>query len=303
MTDTPQASAPLPWHNQPYSIKRFGVSISNCADEPVQMPGCIQGHGALLVVDPADLLILQASENTARLLGQAAPSLLGQPLAVVLGTAGAARVSAFLARQHAECSPVYLLTHPGEDGRAALDVAIHAINGVLIVEFEGTDRTVGDMPDYFTQLQGSVGRLQHAQTLQALGDIAVDEVRALTGLDRVMVYKFHEDGHGEVVAESRRADLAPWLGMHYPAADIPEPAREIFRRVWIRPVQEIGAPLAEMVPLAHPHTGQPLTMTYCALRGPSVMYTEYLQNMGVSACLTLAIRRGDKLWGLIAAHH
>jgi two-component system, chemotaxis family, sensor kinase Cph1 len=44
-------------------------------------------------------------------------------------------------------------------------------------------------------------------------------------------------------------------------------------------------------------------MTYCALRGSSVMYTEYLQNMAVTASLTMPIRRNDQLWGLIACHH
>lgn len=295
--------AALPWQGQPYSIKRFGLSITNCASEPVQAPGCIQGHGALLVVQPADLVILQASENTGQMLGHPASSLLGQPLAAVLGEAAALEVSRMLARESTDCNPIYLLTHPGKYGTMPLDVSVHTIDGVAIVEFEATDRTVADTINYFSMLRASVARLQQAQDLQGLGDIAVEEMRALTQLDRVMVYKFHEDGHGEVVAESRRADLTPWLGLHYPAEDIPEPAREMFRRVWIRPLQSIGAPLAEMVPLAHPHTGNALTMTYCALRGPSLMYTEYLQNMGVTAALTLAIRRGDKLWGLIAGHH
>ena len=304
MISSEAGEMPLPWDGQPYSIKRFGLSIRNCDAEPVQTPGCIQGDGALLVMEPADLLVLQASENTDQILGYPACTLLGQPLAAVVGDAGALQVHDFLARGSTDCNPTYLFTHPGSsNGEKPLDVSVHTINGVAIVEFEATDRGTGNGPDYFSMLTASVARLQQARDLQSLGDIAVEEVRAFTGLDRVMVYKFHEDGHGEVVAESRRADLAPWLGMHYPAEDIPEPAREVFRRVWIRPLRSVGAPLAEMVPLAHPRTGEALTMTYCALRGPSVMYTEYLQNMGVTAGLTLSIRRGDKLWGLIACHH
>jgi two-component system, chemotaxis family, sensor kinase Cph1 len=106
-----------------------------------------------------------------------------------------------------------------------------------------------------------------------------------------------------VVAESRRSDLAPWLGLHYPAEDIPKPARDIFAKTWIRPVPDINGALAEMTPLLNPDTGQPVDMTFCALRGVSVMYTEYLQNMGVSAGLTMPLRRDNVLWGLIACHH
>ena len=117
-----------------------------------------------------------------------------------------------------------------------------------------------------------------------------------------MVYKFHDDGHGEVMAESRRADIPSWLGLHYPAEDIPKPARAIFTKTWLRPVSDVTGPLAELVPLANPDTLKPLNMTYCALRGVSLMYTEYLRNMGVTAALTMAIRRNEKLWGLIACH-
>jgi light-regulated signal transduction histidine kinase (bacteriophytochrome) len=106
-----------------------------------------------------------------------------------------------------------------------------------------------------------------------------------------------------VVAENKHDDLPPWLGLHYPESDIPKPAREIYQRIWIRPVPNAAGPLVEMTPLANPDTGQPLNMTYCALRGASVMYTEYLANMGVAASLTMPILIEGDLWGMIACHH
>ncbi len=303
MSDMTAGPARLPWDDQPYSIKRFGISVTNCDSEPVQTPGCIESHGALLVLRSSDLTVLQASENTQPILGIAPQALLGCSVAMVLGEAGASHLSVFLAKESVDCNPLYLLTHPGQADSEPLDVTVHTIDGVVIVEFETTSRTGGYEPDYYALIKHSVARLQKVTTLQALGDAVTHEIRALTGLDRVMVYKFHEGGHGEVVAESRREDLPTWLGLHYPAHDIPEPAREIFRQVWIRTLRDVGAPLAEMVPLVHPETGNALTMTYCALRGASIMYTEYLHNIHVTATLTLAIRRGDKLWGLISCHH
>jgi light-regulated signal transduction histidine kinase (bacteriophytochrome) len=184
-----------------------------------------------------------------------------------------------------------------------LDVTAHTIDGVVVVEFEATGRTGAAEPDYYALVKKTVARLQTARTLREFCELTAEEFRTLTGLDRVMIYKFHADGHGEVFAESKRADLDPWLGLHYPAEDIPKPAREVFKQVWVRPTPDVAGDLAELVPLANPDTGRPLTMTYCALRGASVMYTEYLKNMTVTAGLTLAIRRGDELWGLIAGHH
>jgi len=61
--------ARLPWEGQAYSAMRFGATITNCDSEPVQTPGCIQGHGALLVLRPDDMTIAQVSDNSGALLG------------------------------------------------------------------------------------------------------------------------------------------------------------------------------------------------------------------------------------------
>ncbi len=304
MTDsTIQTETPTPWDGQPYSIKRHGLTLTNCDSEPVQTPGCVQAHGALLVLDPADLTVLQASDNSEALLGHPPEELLGRPVVAVLGPDGEARLRAFLASEPTDRNPLYVLTLPDRGVVPPLDVTVHTIDGVAVVEFEATGRTDAGEPDYYALVKKTVNRLQTADTLRQFCDIAADEVRTLTGLDRVMVYKFHADGHGEVFAESKRADLDPWLGLHYPAGDIPKPARDVFTKIWVRPTPDVDGGLAEMVPLVNPETGQPLTMTHCALRGASIMYTEYLKNMKVTAGLTMPIRRAEDLWGLIACHH
>lgn len=283
-------------------MKRHGVTITNCDSEPVQTPGCVQAHGALLVVRPSDLEILQVSENVHELLGHDPADLLGRPVAEALGEESQARIRQFLDQRGADNNPLYVLTLPARAGAAALDVTVHTVEDVAVIELEATGRTDGVEPDYVGLLQKTVSRLQSATSVGELSRILSAEVRAITGFGRVMIYRFHADGHGEVFAESRDEALAPWLGLHYPAEDIPRPAREIFKRVWCRPVPDVAGSLAELVPLAHPVTRAPLTMTYCALRGPSIMYTEYLRNMGVTAGLTMPIRQGAELWGLIACH-
>ncbi|HWI55759.1 MAG TPA: ATP-binding protein [Bacillota bacterium] len=301
----PPANEPdLPWANAPYSIKRHGVTITNCDAEPVQTPGCIQAHGALLVLRPADLTILQASENSADHLGHPPERLLNQPVTVVLGAEGTARLRDLLRREPVERNPLYAFSLPARPGRGALDLSVHTLDGVAVLEFEPTGRGGSSpSPDYYSLVKSTVARLQTARTLRGFCQTVAEEVRALTGLDRVMVYRFHADAHGEVFAESKREDLPAWLGLHYPADDIPKPAREIFKRIWIRPLPDAAGPLMELVPLVNPDTGQPLTMTYCALRGASVMYTEYLRNMGVAASLTMSLLPEGELWGLIACHH
>jgi two-component system, chemotaxis family, sensor kinase Cph1 len=174
----------------------------------------------------------------------------------------------------------------------------------VILEFEanGSEQRIV-MPDYYGLLKKTITRLHATTTLMDFCQQVTEEFLGLTGLDRVMVYRFHDDDHGEVVAETKRDDLPPWLGLHYPLEDVPKPARDIFMKIWLRPLANAKTPPVELVPLANSDTGRPLDMTYCALRGASIMYTEYLQNMGVAASLTMPIQKNGRLWGLIACHH
>ena len=293
-----------PWRDGPYSVKRFGATLTNCDSEPVQTPGCIQGHGALLVLRTTDLSILQASENSARWLGRPPCELLERPLSTAIGEDGESRIREFLAGEPTEQNPLHVFTLAAVGEIPALDVSAHTQGGLTILEFEAGGRSTSrPEPDYYALLKKTVGRLQAAGGMRDFLRIVVDEVRSLTGLDRAMIYRFHPDGSGEVVAESKRDDLDGWLGLHYPPDDVPKPAREIFKKIWIRPLPDVESELQELVPLANPDTGRPLDMTYCSLRGASIMYTEYLRNMKVSASLTMPVRQGDDLWGLIACHH
>src|SRR6187200_1748412 len=61
------------------------IRLTSCALEPIHLPGAIQPHGALLVVDPESLEIIQVSENTADVLGVDAPLLLGTALGDLIG--------------------------------------------------------------------------------------------------------------------------------------------------------------------------------------------------------------------------
>jgi light-regulated signal transduction histidine kinase (bacteriophytochrome) len=301
----PSHGDPTPsWGTGPYSVKRHGTTLATCDSEPVQTPGCIQAHGALLVLRLGDLHILQASDNCLRHLGDAAAQLLGLPISHVVGAARQARLFEMLEREVLDRGAICAFTMPARNGVLPLDVCLHTRDGVAVLEFEPTGRAGGPADgDFFELVKSAVGRLQATVSVRDFCQYLTAEVKAITGLDRVLVYRFHADHHGEVIAESRRDTLAPWLGLHYPADDIPLPAREMFKKIWIRPLPDAAGPLIELLPLANPDTGRGLDMTHCALRGASVMYTEYLANMGVAASLTMAIRRDGELWGLIACHH
>ena len=247
-----------------------------------------------------DLTILQVSDNTQVFFGEPPAALLGQRVARVVGAERQTYLQNMLLRESLERNVLYAFTLAEGRGEAGLDVCIHTLDSVAVLEFEPTGRQADRAEcDYFSLLRSTVGCLQAATGLRDFCGRVAAEVRGMSGLDRVMVYRFHTDQHGEVFAESKRDDLPARLGLHHPATDISQPAREIFKKLWVRPLQDAAGPLVELVPLANPDTGRPLDMTHCALRAASVMCTEYLANMGVAATLVMPILVDGELWGLI----
>ncbi len=300
------ASVALP---VPYSLKRHGISVMNCDDEPVNTPGCIQDHGFLLSMHPDHLVVTQVSENCRHFTGRSVDQILNAPLAVIVGETAARRIMQLLDSETLENNPLYALSvrMPGMGPETPLlDISLHLSDGVLILELEdsgGVTDCAAPPSDYYAVVKRIMGRLRATCSLAEFCEASALEMRRVIGLDRVMVYRFHADESGEVMADAHREDLHSWLGLHYPASDIPKPAREIFKRIGVRPLPDVNGALCEIVPLISPATGRALDMTYCTLRGASRMYTEYLSNMGVAATLTMPILREGELWGLIVCHH
>ena len=142
-----------------------------------------------------------------------------------------------------------------------------------------------------------------APSLCALCQLATESVRRVACYDRVMVYRFMADGSGWVIAESRVPELAPFLDLHYPAADIPVQARALYLKSWLRLITQVDYDPAPLIPERNPLTGQPLDMSYAILRDVSPIHREYLRNMGIDASMSISIIVGGKLWGLIACHN
>jgi len=179
----------------------------------------------------------------------------------------------------------------------------------VVVELEPVDRGSGIDAIALNPAHGSHGiaaavqRFSAAGTLNGLCDAVVQVLRDLTGYDRVMVYRFDPDGHGQIFAEARAAQLEPLLGHHYPASDIPQRARELYLRNRVRVLADVHYEASPLVPLLRPDSGEPLDMSMCHLRSMSPLHLQYLKNMGVTGTLVASLVREGRLWGLIAAHH
>ena len=181
----------------------------------------------------------------------------------------------------------------------------HTYQGTLIVELEPVQADAVAGAATPVVLRQALTYLRAATTLSDYCQAVCEAVQRISGFDRVMVYRFHDDAHGEVIAEAiNETDTRePYLGLHYPESDIPKQARALYLLNTLRLMPDAQYTPAPLVPTLNPLTNKPLDMTHCVLRGYSRMYTEYLTNMGARASMSLAIIKNGQLWGLVACHH
>ncbi|UFN49746.1 GAF domain-containing protein [Roseomonas sp. OT10] len=281
------------------------VDLTNCDREPIHVPGSIQPHGLLLVVDPDELRVLQFAGDTQRLLGRAPGSLPGASVAELLGEGLAAGLRGGWVKP-APGTAAHPMTFEAAElapGRR-FDVVVRENPAGLLLELEPlSDLGPSHRPQALPLVRAMMLRLQGAARAQDFLQEAADEVRRVTGFDRVMIYRFLGDDSGAVIAEARDPGIGAYLDLHYPAADIPKQARALYVRNWVRLIPDAGYAPLPLQPQISPRTGQPLDMSDCALRSVSPIHLEYLRNMGVVASMSLSIIRGGQLWGLIACHH
>ena len=285
----------------PLDTQAFETLLTNCADEPIRFPGAIQPHGLLLTLSEPDLHIQQISANVENLFGLAPAALLDQPLATLTGPHASTIVEQAAQFAGQVDVPPLELTLQG----IAYEGLLHRDNGLLILELElkpDQAALVGTMAK-IRNLSRVLQSLQAAKTLPALYDICVKEIQALTGYDRVLIYRFQEEGHGQVIAEASSPSMELFKGMFFPASDIPEQARELYRTHWLRIIPNADYTPVELVPRLRPDTQQPLDLSGATLRSVSPIHCQYMKNMGVLSSMSISLMDGDRLWGLISCGH
>jgi diguanylate cyclase (GGDEF)-like protein len=276
------------------------IDLNACDREPIHTPGSIQPQGVLLVARLDNFVITHASENLADCLGVPPSVAFGRPLHEVLGEAACQAVRGTLANErHA---PSVVLEVAALRAPFSLQMVAHTLNGLVYIEVEAA-QPGRDQGLAIRRTQAIMHALHAASSQRELCNIVATKLRELTGYDRVMVYRFDREGNGEVIAEDREHDLEPYLGLHYPASDIPSQARRMYLAQRVRGIADVDyipVPL-----LADPALGQtlPVDMTHCALRSVSPVHLEYMRNMGTRASLGVSLIPGTSLWGMLVCHH
>ncbi|SER25543.1 ATP-binding protein [Actinokineospora terrae] len=268
--------------------------LSVCLNEPIHRLGGIQSYGALLAIG-ADGRVEVVSSNCESLLGLSQDAVLGSSAEALFGADALAAVHRTLDAPTGDRG-LLSLTVAGRE----FDATVYRADGRLVVELEpATAERPFVFSHFYPAVRAALAKLQHGRTVVDVCAAAVAEIRALTGYDRVVAYRFEgQAGPGEVIAESRAEGVEPWLGLWFPATDIPPQARRLYERNWIRVIHDVDDDTALLVP----QVGEPLDLSDSALRTVSGFHLEYLRNIGVRSSMSVSLLNDGRLWGLIACH-
>jgi light-regulated signal transduction histidine kinase (bacteriophytochrome) len=278
--------------------KPFGqVDLADCEREQIHLAASIQPHGALLLLREPDQVVVQASANAAAMLGLEG-GVLGRRLRDLGGDLAAAIAPQVI--QPLDGIPVVLRVTAGTR-EEAFDALLHRPpgGGGLVLELE----PALPQPEISREAERGLHAFLSCYALRPLCEEAARLFHSMTGYDRTMVYRFGDEGHGEVYAEARRPDQESLLGNRYPASDIPQIARRLYERNRVRMVADVNYRPVPLEPRINPLTGAELDMSLCVLRSVSPVHVQYLKNMQVQGTLVSSVMVGGRLWGLIACHH
>ena len=275
------------------------IDLTNCDREPIHIPGKIQSHGFLVAVDHESYNITYISENTSAIIGDDVAKYLQTPINNFIN---------ILLDSNENIELVSLFSLGKSQGFDLINpyklkikdrpyyLIIHKSDKNLVLEFE----TATLQYDIQHIIGKAVSEILSNRSIDSLLQKAADEVKSMIEYDRVMIYKFQEDGHGEVVAEVKNDDLEPFMGLHYPASDIPKQARELYKLNMTRIIADVNTESSAIVTF---EDETPLNLTHSTLRAVSPIHIQYLKNMGVESSFSISLIANDELWGLIACHN
>lgn len=266
------------------------VNITNCDREPIHIINRSQSHGVILACNPTNLKVTHYTQNAEEILGLLPESFVNRSVSNILPPFFCKLISSLGEQKQ-------VLPKIKFKNRDFLVIA-HNNGNHIVLEFEPVEDTGNDSL-LLHDLTTILNKLNTSNDIDSLCRNAAGLIKSLLGYDRVMLYRFDENWNGEVIAEEKEEALESWLGLHYPATDIPKPSRDLFLKQGVRIIGDVFAEQSILLP----DGPYPLDLSRSELRGVSEIHIQYLKNMKVGASLTAALALNGKLWGLIACHH
>ena len=292
---------------------KFGsFNIKSCEEEPLTIPETVQEFGYLLGFETSSEKLHFYSKNVEDLWNKKAPL---EPIQIsdMLSDGSYVELKKVLSQSPSKLEH-YTLTidlkpsffHKLNDEGYIWESTIYESGCYTILEVE---------PATYKQLRplSVEASLLYTKTLKPtinqkssishLYKKIVEAIRLTAGFDRVMIYKFNEGGDGTVVGESKIDELNSFLGLRFPATDIPKQARALYVLNGVRIIPNVDYKPVPIVDTPLSTRKECIDLSQSSIRSISPIHIQYLKNMNVSASMSISLVIEDKLWGLIACHH
>lgn len=295
-------------HGEPLFVPRDQLSedelkeaLEHCAQEPIHIPNLIQPHGAMIIARKDNNQIVQVSNNIEDFFGKSPDYFIEKKLNDIFKKDDIESLADII-RNHDLESVKSVRIHIDDNN---YDVVTHISGDYKILEFEpeGTSKEIDFKDRIYEDLRDFSTRLQRASDVSDLYDTIVRQVRSYTGFARVKLYQFDEDWNGMIIAESRDEHMPSYLGLNFPASDIPEQARKLYAKSYLRLIADTRYKPVALHPELIKGENKPIDMSFSILRSVSPIHIQYLENINVNASMSISIMQDGKLWGLIACHH
>lgn len=273
------------------------INLSNCADERIEFSGAIQPHGYSFVVDVNTDKVVFCSENINELIDISAEDFLKSSKIELIR---------FLCTDYDKFKNnpkvnsgfnLFITNDKTFNCKSTRD------GDLILIELIYDPLTVETSSDLYNQVSHFIQLINKDENLIDFCQSISDRVKEITGLDRVMIYKFDDSYNGQVIAETKNDDLESFFQLHYPHTDIPPQARALYLKNHLRSIPDVNYKPVPILSLNEGDTNLSLDLSNSELRSVSPMHIEYLKNMKVGATLTISIEVKGRLWGLIACHH
>lgn len=277
---------------------------SFCGNLPIHLINMIQPHGALLVLQGPELNVMQVSNNIDAIAGIEVEAIINKSFLSFIRPEEGERLQQLVAQELQGKLPVNLtFTY---NGRSAAHLAlVHVKDGYLLAELDGARDESADSTfvGVYQELKLVMTAIEQAADIQAVCELAVQQLKQYSGFDRVMVYQFDEEWNGTVIAEALESGMVPYLGLRFPASDVPKRARDLYQYNPYRLIPNREYSPVKLFPVVNPVTHAFLDLSDCSLRAVAGVHLEYLKNMEVMASMSTRIVKDGVLWGLISCHH
>ncbi|MFD0992406.1 HWE histidine kinase domain-containing protein [Tenacibaculum geojense] len=286
-------------NNETSKLNLEKQAIDNCEKQVINDVGYIQPFGYLFGITPNNFVITHVSDNCSEWCNSPVEAILGKKLNSFFSEEFIHQCNNTLAHSTIKIQREYVGRI--EANNLKCDAFVHIKNNRLILELQKTNSNQETGIKSLDYVQHVLYRISSHQKIQSLLEHVVEELRAISGFDRVKAYKFLSDGAGEVIAESKSPLIESYLGLRFPAFDIPQAARKLYTQTPIRIIPAVAADQIKIHTLDD--NQKPLDLSLAIFRGVVPVHAMYLSNMNIKGSLSIPIVINGKMWGLFAFHH